>query len=81
MSLKIMNLALECFIISCCLFEMNADPEEHCVKIKKEGAIAPSLKIIERYGYAFCAFLEYIYNPMKATIRIAGNRSILERVD
>lgn len=25
---------------------------------KKEGTIAPSLKIVERYDYAFCVFLE-----------------------
>ena len=48
-----MNLALQCFIISCCLFEIIPLADEHSVKIKRREQLPPSLKIIEQYDYAF----------------------------
>jgi hypothetical protein len=36
-----MNLALQCFIIYCCLFEIIHLPDEHWVKIKKREQLPP----------------------------------------
>lgn len=53
-----MNLALQCFIISCCLFEIIPLADEHSVKIKKRGQLPPLKYKIKLLDYAFCAFLE-----------------------
>ena len=46
---------------------------------KKEGTIVPSLKFINRVFYAVF-FFEKKYNPMNATIKIAGNNSMFDKV-